>query len=273
VNLRTAQLSELPGVGPVNFISGHGAGATADPTRTIFRDSLGVIGEWQVIPSLAYRDTVPALGGTPRNLARLSDSVWLITYAHATTVVRGSLPRYDVAIEDPWRFTLSPVADRAILSAWYGANAVVFQMSTGDTLYRLPVHSVGGAAFTNDGNTLYVASGQASLFQGILAADAGTGAVSATTAFEPAVVAQDLGLNAGGSLAFVLTSVGNVPEVLVYRTATLELVGRLRAPLDVACSFPDYDDAIAVDDGSSTIFALNGTNGAVLCIWEFDMLP
>lgn len=274
VDLRTAQVRIESGVQPTGFDGGHGAGVTYDPTRLILLDSADTIGEWQFIPTMAFMDPAPYVGSPPRNIARLSDQVWLFAFNHMTAVYRTGLPDVQVQIEDPWRFHLSVAADRAILSAFYLADgAIVFQMSTGDTLYRLPMPSLGGAAFTSDGATLYVASGQFPNNELILAVNAATGAVTDQGSLPAGVDANDIALDAAGSHLFVAVRHDDVPEVLVYDTGSLSLVGRLLALPDATCVYPGYDVAIAVDDGSSTVFVVNGTSGSSTCIWEFDMLP
>jgi DNA-binding beta-propeller fold protein YncE len=146
-------------------------------------------------------------------------------------------------------------------------------MSTGDTLYRLPMPSLGGAAFTSDGATLYVASGQYPNNEQILSVNAATGAVTAQGSLPAGLDANDIALDATASHLFVAVRHDDVPEVLVYDTGSLSLVGRLTGLPDAMCLYPGYDVAIAVDDGSSTVFVVNGTNSISTCIWEFDMVP
>jgi hypothetical protein len=272
VDLRTAQIRVESGVSPVDFFDGHGAGVTYDPTRLILRDSTGKIGEWQFTPTLAYVDSVPPGGAFSRNLARLSEQVWLFEFNHVTNVIRASSPSFGVAFEDPFRARLSVAADRAILGAWYGEpGAVVFRMSTGDTLYRLPISSpVVDAAFTADGLTLYVV-GWVSNTPKILSVTAATGAVTGQILLSPDEGTSAIALDATASHLFV-TAFHDPPVVLVYDTETLALVGRLQALPDATCVFPGYDVSMTVDDGSATVFVVNGTSGTT-CIWEFDMLP
>ncbi len=109
-----------------------------NPATFILWDSADVAGEWQLVPTVAFSDTVPTAAQNifNRNVARLSENVWLVTHNHRTDVVRSGAPTIEFQFEDPYAFHLSVPADRALMS---GGGSMVLRMSTGDTVYRMPI--------------------------------------------------------------------------------------------------------------------------------------
>ena len=261
-----------PGVQPVDAGPLRAVGVTFDSSRYILRNSAGTIAEWRLIPGPTLVDTVPSFLQSPfaRIIVRLSNGVWLNTHNHSTDVIRSGLPTISVQIEDPHHFTLSVAADRAIANGGYsGPGAVVFRMSTGDTLYRVPASWVSGAAFTADGSTLFVASS----IQGgaIVVVRASDGTVLSQVPV-PANVFEILGLALARneSRLLVAVQVGFAPEVLVYDAGTLALLGRLESPPESASNVGGWLDAdIIADDASATAYVM----GAGGYVWEFDLLP
>ncbi len=258
----------MPGVKPVDVWSLRAVGVTFDSSRYILRDSAGMIAEWQLLPGPTLVDSVPSFLQSPyaRIIVRLSENVWLNTHNHTTDVIRPGLPTYAVQIEDPHHFTLSRVADRAIANGGYSGGAVVFQMSTGDTLYRVPTSGrVSGAAFTADGGTLYVGA------SGIVVVEASDGTVLGQAPL-PVYAFEVLGLALARNDTRLLVAIqrGSAPDILVYDAATLALLGRLDSPPEAEGSVGGWLDAdIIADDASSTAYVM----GAGGYVWEFDLLP
>jgi hypothetical protein len=256
------------GVEPVDAAGLRAVGVTFDSSRYILRDSAGMIAEWQLLPGPTLVDTVPSSLQSPyaRIIVRLSKGVWLNTHPHSTDVIRPGLPTYSVDIEDPHHFTLSVGADRAILTGGYPLpGAVVFQMSTGDTLYRVPTGWVSGAAFTVDGGTLYVGTTQ------LVVVRASDGTVL-NQAPLPVNVFDVLGLALARNDSRLLVAVqdGSRPSILVYDAGTLTLLGRLESPPDADSSVGGWLDAdVIADDETNTAYVM----GAGGYVWEFDLLP
>ncbi len=274
VNLREGSTEMVPGVRPLDAGALRGVGATYKPGTFILWDSTDTPGEWQLLPTLAFIDTLPtgAQNRFNRNVARLSDSVWLVTHNHESGVLRPGATGIGFQFEDPYAFHLSVPADRALMS---GGGSMVIQMSTGDTIYRMPINLTYGAAFTADGSTLYVTGYLPSAgSEGVVALDAATGTLQAS-AMLPASLnrAFGLALAADETRILVLRQVGYVPEILVYEIGTMTLVGRLLAPESADCGCIGWlDAAVIADDATSTIFVMGwGNDGTV--IWAFDMLP
>jgi hypothetical protein len=274
VNLRLAQTEVVSGLRPLDAMMLRGVGASYRPGTFILWDSTATAGEWQLLPTLAFIDTVPtaAQNVLNRNVARLSETVWLVTHNHYTAVLRLGAPTIEFQFEDPYAFHLSVPADRALMS---GGGSMVLRMSTGDTLYRLPLTLTYGAAFSANGSTLYATGWLPSAgSDGVVALDAATGALQASAALPPSSSrAFGLALTAGETRLLILRQVGYVPEILVYDIGTMSLVGRLLAPESADCGCVGWlDAAVIADDATSTAYVLGwGHNSTV--VWAFDMLP
>ncbi len=267
VNLREARADLVLGVRPLQAGALRGVGATYKPGTFILWDSADVAGEWQLLPTVAFSDTVPTAAQNifNRNVARLSENVWLVTHNHRTDVVRSGAPTIEFQFEDPYAFHLSVPADRALMS---GGGSMVLRMSTGDTVYRMPISTTLGAAFTTDGSTLYAAGSEA-----VVALDAGSGALQGQVALPPGWRAFGLALATDETRILVLGQVGEVPEILVYDAATMTLVGRLLAPPTAGCDCIGWLDAALIAGHAPETIYVMGYGGNATVIWEFDMLP
>lgn len=273
VNLREARTDVAFGVRPLDAGMLRGVGATYKPGTFILWDSAGITGEWQLLPTLAFIDTVPTAVQNPsnRNVARLSDNVWLVTHNHRSDVVRPGLPTIEFQFEDPFAFHLSVPADRALMS---GGGSMVIQMSTGDTLYRMPITTTHGAAFTADGATLYAAGYlPSSGSEGVVALNAPTGALKAQVGLPAGPQAFGVTLASNETRLLILRQVGEVPEVLVYDVATMTLLGRLLTPETASCGCIGWLDASVIAGHAPETIYVMGYGGNTTVIWEFDMLP
>ena len=276
VDLRTAQTAVETGVQPPQWANAHGVGASFQSGHLILRDSTGTLGDWQVRPTLVYADTVPTVAFS-RQVARLADQVWVFTSNHTTTVRRSGAPDILVQQEDPWGFHLSAAADRALMNSGLtvAGGSPVFRMSTGDTVFRLPI-GVRGAAFSQDGQTLFVVGENGINPDEILAVSAATGAVIGNANLSTNLLkASGLALSADGSHIFVGAMKDSIPQVLVFDAGSLNQIGHLAATTATACSSCGanllFQAALAVDDATGTVFLVS--QGEPALIWEFDALP
>ncbi|MEO8295880.1 MAG: hypothetical protein ABI613_10235 [Gemmatimonadota bacterium] len=272
VDLRTAVVSVVSGVEPPDFVNGHGAGVSFTPRNFILRDSTGALGEWQVYPTLAYVDTTPDLALT-RQIAHLHDQVWIVTHTHLTDLLRPGQPDSSIQIEDPWRISLFPAADRAVINGGYIGRAPVFEMSTGNVAYTIPIDAIAGAASTSNGSRLFVVGDSVGETQ-VRMLDASTGSVIQKLAVVSGDFVSGLALSANGLQLFMGTLVDSLPGVIVFDVGanSLTLAGRLIAATDAACPANCnalVDAAVVEDAGSGTIFLVSlGDPGL---IWEFDL--
>jgi hypothetical protein len=278
VDLRTGVTQVETGVQPPQWASAHGVGASFQPGHLILRDSTGALGDWQFQPTLTYADTVPSVIFS-RQVARLADQVWLFSSNHMSTVRRSGASDILVSQEDPWDLHLSPAADRALQNSWVTSigGTPVFQLSTGDTVFRLGI-GVHGAAFSADGTKLFVAGLGNSTAYGLWILDAATGTplhqISLPFSANSTRLAG-VGINSSETTLFVGALEDSVPEVLVYDAGTLDFLGRMAASSSTACvscllMLPD-GGILTVDDSTGTIFLV--VQGEPALIWQFDLLP
>ncbi len=277
VDLRTGQSRIETGVAPAYWSSGHGAGVSYQPGHLILRDSSGAVGDWQVTPTLAHVDTIPAVTFS-RSVARLSPDVWLFTSNHTTMVRRTGNPDISVPMEDPFGFHLSSAADRAVLSTSQALGGVpVFAMSTGDTLFRLSLPGLAGAAFRSDGGRLFLTAGSGGPATEVQLVNAATGALIDSKPVPPGFEAFGVALSAAGDRLFVAMMADSVPHLAVYATDgdSLAQVGMLGATDATACSSCGsnmlYQALLVLDEATGTIFL--ASQGEPALIWAFDILP
>jgi outer membrane protein assembly factor BamB len=235
-----------------------------------------VVAEWQFDPVLSFADTVPNVAFS-RSVARLSAGVWLFTSNHTTVVRRAGGPDILVPIEEPWGFHLSAAADRAILNSVLTADGTpVLQMSTGDTLFRLPPITLSGAAFNAGGSMLFALGDDGTGGERLWAFDAATGAVRDSEPIPAGFTGSGVALSDYGH-AFVGAMADSVPHVIVFATAgdTLSFQGIMGAPASSACSSCGsnllFQAAILADNVTPTLFLVS--QGEPALIWEFDLLP
>ena len=265
------------GVQQPDLSGGHGVGVSYNPFNMILRDSTGTLGEWQVFPTLAWVDTVASYPYHVRNMARLSHTVWMVSENHQTWILRSTAPDIQVQIEDPYRFHVSTATDRVVLSALYLDGAVVFAMSTGDTVYRLPLNTVTGATF-DEGASIMFAMGTP-----IPSVPNGPDVLIAVNA-ETGTLLNQLTLPTGletGSLVYVPGSPGviligvrddGVQGLLVVDQETFAIIGRPSVPdaeacLDQSCAL--FLSTLAADNLTAWLVS----HGEPAPMWEFDILP
>ena len=278
VDLRTSLSTTVTGVRPPRM--DRGVGGSFQPGHLILQDSTGALGDWHLFLTLTHTDTVPDDVIFSRQIARLADQVWLFTSNHLTTVRRPGLADTTIDQEDPFGFAFSLAADRALLNSGATANGgpPVFRPTTGEVVYRLPTDVVG-AAFSGDGTRLYFASYEGSLS----VVDATTGALLQQVTYPlPGGTNHSrlagIGLDPGSGTLFLGAIVDDsIPEVQVYDAATLQMIGRLTAPLGALCPFQPAcfarvpsGSALAVDGQGGTVFLI--VHGEPAAIWEFDLM-
>lgn len=219
--------------------------------------------------------------GFTRQVALLKTNQWLVTQSHWTDV------RYDtggvsalVQTESPWALYMSPRGDRTTMATVVnGLNSPgipVWNNSTGDVAYYMPLLSSETAAFSPDGNTLYMVGGYQYSADTLVAVNATTG-----TLLVPKVKLPDgwqgMGVAyrdaAGGGQLLVGAATASSLVLLVYRASTLELLGVL--PTDDAC--PDmqagacFSGVVSVDAAHNHAYIV--IPGDPTPIWTFDLLP
>jgi len=213
-----------------------------------------------------------------RQVSLLRSGAWLRTQSHYSYV------SYDtggssalVPTESPWAVYMSPRGDRTTLATVVGnAGVPVWDNATDSVAYRLPFLSTEAAAFSTDGNTLFVVGGYQYGSDSLVAVNATTGA-----SLLPKVKLPDgmhgMGLayrpSVSGGQLLVGAATTSTLALLVYRASTLELLGIL--PSGDACpdmqTGPCFSGVVSVDDIHDRAYLV--IPGTPTPIWTFELLP
>lgn len=225
----------------------------ASPTGGIVLWKLDMAG------SAVMLDSLP-LGHSYRKVFEIAPWTWLVTSHHAVWTYKSFdngatyTQTYDDGQEDEeaWAVVYSP--DRkfgVVLSLGTGSGAPVFDLTTGDLMYRVPsVLRPRGAAFTDDGE-LYL-SGSDRETGSILRLDAATG-----------TVIDSIGLGIAESDALAWDSQTNWiyamnahHELRIY-DRSLNLIANLQAPKGVTlCGQGCYHASIIPDAGHRKVYVM-----------------
>ncbi len=278
VNLTDGQETIYPSVKAPGGYYGVGLShRSAD--EFILTDSAGTVGIWHLWPAMVRLDTVPFALSPLRQVALLSDSIWLLTSSHYSvtrTETRTIVPLFALPTESPWQIFISPTKDRATLATVGGVGgAPVFDPLSGDTSYMIHGFSnVGWAGFSPDGSRLAVVGGRAYGYDdSLLVVRASDGQPVVSARLPVGVVPMTLAYDPVKPLLFVGAQRDSLPSVLIYDSNTLALLGEL-AGNDCGqdyCHFTGWSGAMAVDRSRNRLYVIWPHYPAPL--WSFDLLP
>lgn len=219
--------------------------------------------------------------GFTRQVSLVNPGAWLVTQSHNTFV------RYDtggaptlVPTESPWAVYMSPRGDRTTLATVVAqvvdGGVPVWDNATGSVSYRLPLLSTEAAAFSTNGNTLFVAGGNQYRGDTLVAVDATMGAsLLPRVALPNGMHAMALAYRSsvGGGQLLVGAATPSSLALLVYRATTLEPLGIL--PTADACpamqAGPCFSGVVSVDDAHDRAYIV--IPGDPTPIWTFELLP
>ena len=217
--------------------------------------------------------------GFTRQVAKLSDSLWLVTNSHQSYTRPDSVTSAPTLVntESPWAVYMSPSGTRTTLATTVvsGSGVPVWDNATGSVAFNLPVPYTEAAAFSADGSVLYAVGGQQIAADTLVAVDATTGALAHRTAFPNGLLAMGITYReaVGGGQLLVGAATPSSLVLLVYRASTLELLGSL--PTNDAC--PDmqagncFSGVVSLDAPHNRAYIV--IPGDPTPIWTFDLLP
>jgi hypothetical protein len=241
---------------------------------------------WTLAPSIAAVDSVALSIPADRVWVELAPSTWLNTSHHDLTIQQDGQVILREQLEEADRVVFSPDHSRALVTTTNAPYQVPVLLSAGGTIaYRLPLVSAQGAAFTPDGDTLFVAGYRAFSPEQIrlVAVRAATGGVLADTSYSGAellaiVLDPDAPLLYGVELSQGTPFLQ--PGLLVFDRRTLGLVGRIRPPTDTTCTSPFCGQiGVAVDPNARRLYAFEiaGWTSASpdwpTSVFSFDLVP
>lgn len=275
LDLGSMQLTSYPGIFGASY---YGVSPTPHPSEFVVQDSLKRPLLWRLWPTPALVDSPPSGLALTRQLARFSDSVWVLTSHHYSNTYRNSsavFPGEGLQMESPWMIYLSPRGDRATFAVGTSplTGVPVFNSITGDTAYSLgPGFSQSqAAAFSPDGDRIFFLGG-GDARDSLLSVRASTGAVLAGTRL-PDGAPFNMAADPAESLVYVETLANGQPTVLVY-DYQFRLVGRLPAPAiagSPGCSIACFEGTVSVDRVRNQLHLV--WTGATSFIWTYDLLP
>jgi hypothetical protein len=287
VNPALLTSSTVPGL----FFPGgahYGFGPTSDPNRWIVKDTGSTLTEWELFPVTKLIDTIPHPGPANfRQVARLSDSIWLFTSSHyAWTDTAASLFPYilETPAESPWSIHISPRLDRAVVTsnAFSQMPGVpVLDALTGDTAFtvHLPTQGLNPAeyaVFDASGDHLTIIGGDNLTPRMLARVDATTGDILSLDSLPAGSAGLALAMDGAGKYLFAFAMRGDFPIVYVRDAATLELLGTMAIPevaentcatIPIGCG----DAAMAVDDAAHALYLV--IPGTATRVYTFDILP
>lgn len=265
----------------------YGVGIAPNGQHFIVRDTAGLINEWKLFPTPSFIASVPPSSGSPRQIARLSDSVWLFTGSHTvySRKLDFSFP-YSGQAESPSAIYLSPRGDRALTTSngYAGLPGIpVFDTQSGDTAYVIPVSIPGqlpsneSAVFSSGGDYLTVLSGPYLAPNLLIRVDAETGVVLAVDSLPAGVVGVALAMDGTGQNLLAYAIRNTYPVLYVLNAATLAHTGTLPVPAvtenecNPATDGRCWSSAIIVDN--ATLGAYVAVPGDVTRVYAFDLVP
>lgn len=284
LNLGTMEVTGYPGI---SVVSPYGISPTFNPNEFVVLDSSFKPSVWRLWPTPEFIDTLKYGYRTNlnRQLARLSDSVWINTSHHQTgTALEGSSGLTTVtslAMESPWVIVISPRGDRATLSLSSSAFGIpVYNALTGDTAFSLGPQfrtSYGGAGFSPDGERIYFLGGSvgSSFGDSLLSVRAATGEVLAAGKVPPIGLPFKFATDPVKDLEYVEVLEGGRPTILIY-DQNLKLLGRLPVPVNPAtptCGETCIQGVIAADRDHNMLHVVWNGAGTSNFIWTYDLLP
>jgi hypothetical protein len=212
-------------------------GLGVDPNVVVVATSsdsvCGALEAWAIRPNARLTDSGPAFGYVfPYQAAGpvlyLGSGRWLLSREHTDSIIlatRDASGRYTyTGVPYGWstaiRYRVSPRGDRALPTGGNGP-APVFGLPSGTVAYMIQGNAIGGAAFSQGGDTLFV-----SVDTGVEVRDATTGAQLGEISV-PSYGIYDIVVDAGRPWLYVLVDYGSFPTVFVVDRRTLTIAGRL----------------------------------------------
>ena len=255
----------------------YGIGQSYRGDEFVLRDSLGVVGRWELWPAPRQRGTWPS-AARARQGTIMSPTTFLEVSRHNTQTVDTTSPARGYGpffTEDCWNVHLSPRTDRVVLrSVSSHAGVPVINSLTADTAYTIPrMVSLGSAGFTADGAEFF-AAGYYPPRDSLRRVDASTGTIQASAALPEGEGPRNLEVDPAGRFVYLHLNADCRPRIVVYDARTLAMVWDLRVPLSVdpgPCDNGAWEGMLVVDTAPDRLYVV--WNGEPFPVFEFTVLP
>lgn len=214
-------------------------GLAVDPNILVVASSsdsvCGALEAWAIRPRPSVKDSGPAFGyvfpfQTAGPVFYLGSGRWLLSRVNQDSIMlatRGANGSYTYTglpyrPSTEMRFKVSPRGDRALPTGMFG-SAPVFDLPSGAVAYTIQARAIGGAAFSEGGDTLFVSDDT-----GVQVRDATTGAWLDEISV-PSYGIYDIVVDPGRPWLYVLVDY-YFPTVVVVDRRTLTIAGVLWNP-------------------------------------------
>jgi hypothetical protein len=274
LDLRTGDVTEVSRVRPVGV---YGLSPSFRPGFFVVEDSANgrILTRLDPLPLLQDTSFHQPQPQASRHQALLHPGIQLLTSATAIwTADSTQLVTFIQA--SPYAVLLSPDASIATVSAsGVLTGTPVYDGTTGDTLYTLGPgrRNCQWAAFSPDGATIYFLVGPLFRPDSILAVTARTGRVQQAVRL-PDGVASHVIADPVQPLLYVEFLMDSLPQVLVYQTSDLQLVGQMEAS-PPAWTVGGLDGTMAIDRARNLLYLVwsHSGNAPMSPVWTFDLVP
>lgn len=241
---------------------------------------------WSLAPSIAAVDSVRVAAPADRLWAELAPSTWLNNSHHYLTIQKDGGVILQEQLEEGDRLVFSPDRSRALVTTTNARYQVPVLLTGGGTIaFRLPLVAAQGAAFTPEGDTLFVA-GYRSFTPPqlrLIAVHGTTGSVLADTSSSGALLLAIV-LDPDAPTLYGVEGQGSgpylQPDILVFDRRTLGLVGRMHPPVAVTCTSQFCGQlGLALDPVTRELYAFEiiGWDSVLpdgpTSVFRFDLVP
>jgi DNA-binding beta-propeller fold protein YncE len=243
----------------------------------VMHDTTGMLGEWELWPNLQLLDTVRLASNLPWIAAAVGPNAYLLAY-HNETIAQFPGVTRSFGLISPSHIVLSDSQQRAIVAGHWSDGIPVFDTGIGDTAFTVPLQLLNGAVFSHDGTRLYLV-GSDQVLDGLtrlILVNAGSGAPLGEDTLPATNEGYAVALAPSEGFLFVLAKMDSLPQVLVFDSETLTLVGTLIVPhpWSAPCTFSTSicsQGVISIDESTRTLYlAIPGNTATV--IHRFDLL-
>jgi hypothetical protein len=230
-----------------------------------YPNSCGRAHSWTLAPATGQSDSAPfGQNGTARYWAELAPGSWLLASNHYIDLYRGVSVVWSERLEDTEQFLPSPDLGLAFpTTVLSSAGIPVLDLATATIRYRTPLARSHAAAWSADGDTLFVIGSEYADYetQRLYAFDASTGSPLGTPGPLVPGDAWDVALDQSNSLAYAAV-LGSQLGLVVLNRATRQVVGQV--PFDNGIFCPaGCQVKIAIDAAAQRLYLL------VITAWTF----
>lgn len=278
LDLRFSTMSQVLPESTVDARCMSAPGLAADPNilvvATASDSACGPLEAWTIRPQPSVVDSGPAFGypnpyyqsalyvGPGKWLLSRMDSIIL-----ATRDANGGYAHTVFPLFEATRFKVSPRGDRALPVGGRG-SVPVFDLPSGEVAYTIEGKAILAAAFSEGGDTLFVADDTG----GLQVRDATTGNQLGTVLVPASFGIWDIVVDEGRPWLYALVSYGYSPSVFVVDRRTLTIAGRFANATGAEVAGENFWRAV-LSPAERRLYVVVPNFGPPSWILEYSLLP